>query len=157
MKQLPSELLNYHKWANQTMLSHIECLSENVFQIKAAGSFSALADVFYHMYRADQIWFSRLSGKERNLANGFEDAKEAREHLTKASDEMIRLFKQRGEGSWTITYTDLRGETFSNTSDEIIFQTVNHGTYHRGNALTIIRQLGHKGVSTDYLLYLRDQ
>jgi uncharacterized damage-inducible protein DinB len=30
----------------------------------------------------------------------------------------------------------------------------NHGTYHRGQVATLLRQLGKSAVSTDYLRYL---
>jgi uncharacterized damage-inducible protein DinB len=37
---------------------------------------------------------------------------------------------------------------------ELIQHVVNHGTYHRGNITAMLRQLGHKGVPTDYIFYL---
>ncbi|MEH7531611.1 DinB family protein, partial [Priestia megaterium] len=33
----------------------------------------------------------------------------------------------------------------------------NHGTYHRGNITAMLRQLGHPGVMTDYVLYLYER
>ncbi|MEK3724277.1 DinB family protein [Paenibacillus sp. FSL H8-0034] len=37
---------------------------------------------------------------------------------------------------------------------ELVQHVVNHGTYHRGNITAMLRQLGHKGVPTDYIFYL---
>ncbi len=37
---------------------------------------------------------------------------------------------------------------------ELVQHVVNHGTYHRGNFTTMLRQLGHQGASTDYIFYL---
>jgi uncharacterized damage-inducible protein DinB len=37
---------------------------------------------------------------------------------------------------------------------QLVQHVVNHGTYHRGNITTMLRQLGHPGVSTDYIFYL---
>jgi uncharacterized damage-inducible protein DinB len=37
---------------------------------------------------------------------------------------------------------------------ELVQHVVNHGTYHRGNIAAMLRQLGHKGVPTDYVFYL---
>jgi uncharacterized damage-inducible protein DinB len=34
---------------------------------------------------------------------------------------------------------------------------VNHGTYHRGNITAMLRQLGSKGISTDFIFYLYEQ
>ncbi|TCS95872.1 DinB family protein [Hazenella coriacea] len=37
---------------------------------------------------------------------------------------------------------------------DIIYQVVNHGTYHRGNVTAMLRQQGEKGAPTDYVIFL---
>jgi uncharacterized damage-inducible protein DinB len=37
---------------------------------------------------------------------------------------------------------------------QLVQHVVNHGTYHRGNITTILRELGHPSVSMDYIVYL---
>jgi hypothetical protein len=37
---------------------------------------------------------------------------------------------------------------------ELVQHVVNHGTYHRGNITTMLRQLDHASVLTDYAFYL---
>jgi uncharacterized damage-inducible protein DinB len=39
---------------------------------------------------------------------------------------------------------------------ELIQQVVTHGTYHRGNISAMLRQMGYKGVTTDYIFYLME-
>jgi uncharacterized damage-inducible protein DinB len=36
---------------------------------------------------------------------------------------------------------------------EIVLQVTNHGTYHRGNISTMLRQLGHASAMNDYALF----
>lgn len=38
--------------------------------------------------------------------------------------------------------------------NELIQHIVNHGTYHRGNISSMLRQLGHAGASSDFVFYL---
>jgi uncharacterized damage-inducible protein DinB len=42
------------------------------------------------------------------------------------------------------------GETWTYTLDDILFDLVNHSTYHRGQVATLLRQLGGTPLSTDY-------
>ena len=53
---------------------------------------------------------------------------------------------------------NLAGEEYKNTVSDIIQHAVNHGTYHRGQILTMLRQLGFtKLFSTDYIAYCRER
>ncbi len=39
------------------------------------------------------------------------------------------------------------------TFSDILLHVANHGTYHRGNVSTMLRQLGHASTMTDYMLF----
>jgi uncharacterized damage-inducible protein DinB len=39
----------------------------------------------------------------------------------------------------------------------MIQHVVNHGTYHRGQVTTMLRQLGAKGVGTDLITFYRER
>lgn len=45
------------------------------------------------------------------------------------------------------------GETWTYRLEDLLRHVVNHSTYHRGQAAFLLRQLGHKALPTDYLLY----
>lgn len=53
-----------------------------------------------------------------------------------------------------LTYVNFKGNTFTYPLGETLVHIANHGTYHRGQVATLLRQLGKTPVSTDYLLYL---
>ncbi|PAV28769.1 hypothetical protein CIL05_15475 [Virgibacillus profundi] len=40
---------------------------------------------------------------------------------------------------------------------ELVQLVVNHGTYHRRNLASMIRQQGYPSVPTDYIMYLYDR
>ena len=56
-----------------------------------------------------------------------------------------------------IRYKSLAGEEFSNPLWQILHQLSNHATYHRGQVVTLLRQLGAKAVSTDLIGFYREQ
>ena len=53
-----------------------------------------------------------------------------------------------------IEYRNLRGNTFAYPLGSILQHLANHSSYHRGQVVTMLRQLGAKGTSTDWLRYL---
>jgi len=53
-----------------------------------------------------------------------------------------------------MTYRTRRGVEVHNTVSDIVYQIVNHGSYHRGNISTMLRLLGHEVVLTDYIAYI---
>ena len=52
-----------------------------------------------------------------------------------------------------IAYENLKGERWEYSLGHMLQHVVNHSTYHRGQIVTLLRQLGAAGVSTDFLLY----
>src|SRR5262249_38138032 len=53
-----------------------------------------------------------------------------------------------------ITYTNFVGTKWTYTLSDILFDLVNHSTYHRGQVATLLRQLGETPVSADYVRFL---
>jgi len=53
-----------------------------------------------------------------------------------------------------LSYVNFKGETFKYPLGETLVHVANHGTYHRGQVATLLRQLGRTPASTDYLRYL---
>ncbi len=55
-----------------------------------------------------------------------------------------------------ISYRGVDGQVFAHTLADLIRHVVNHSTYHRGQLVTMLRQLGHTPPSTDFTRYLRE-
>ncbi len=50
----------------------------------------------------------------------------------------------------------MKGDSFSSGTDDIVFHVVNHGTFHRGQIITMLRELGFTSFdSQDLITYLR--
>jgi uncharacterized damage-inducible protein DinB len=56
-----------------------------------------------------------------------------------------------------IHYKSFAGEEFSNPLWQSLHQLTNHASYHRGQVVTLLRQLGTKPVSTDLIGYYRER
>ena len=56
-----------------------------------------------------------------------------------------------------IDYKSFAGEPFTNTLGQIVQHVVNHGTYHRGQVATMLRQLGAQAISSDLICFYRER
>jgi uncharacterized damage-inducible protein DinB len=52
----------------------------------------------------------------------------------------------------------MKGIEFKSAVDEILFHVVNHGTFHRGQMITMLRELGYTSFpSQDLIAFTREQ
>ena len=158
MKEHCIHLLQYDHWATLKLLKHVQHLPEDLFHKPTESVFPSVAKTFFHMYRGDRIWMKRSFPHlilDESL-NEFKDIATAEHHFIELHQMMIQSINEYYDELDEIVYQNDKGTTFKNSLNEILIHLANHGTYHRGNIASIIRQFGCKGTSTDYIQYLRD-
>ena len=149
-------LFSYNVWANELFLDTARGLTEEQFTHHIPSSFPTVRDTLAHMAFAEWLWLRRWSGefptsrpdwtKEPSLdviTTQFRAAAEERSNLldTLTDDDLRRDFP----------YRNLAGDPYSALLGELMAHVVNHGTYHRGQLTTMLRQLGVKPPSTDFV------
>lgn len=164
MKNPAIEQYNYHKWANNRVFDRLTELPAEVYDSNIKSVFSSLQQVLNHMYQADGLWLSVMSGDD--FSQTMKIIKQLQEKSEDQSlEEMNRLYKELNQSYETFLHghEDLDrpmkihhpkfGELETPVT-EMVKHVANHGTYHRGNIAAMIRQQGHPGVPTDYIFYL---
>lgn len=153
--------LHYSLWANGKLAEFIAKADENVFDTEVKSSFPSLKKTVLHIWDAEYIWLRRLQGeslKEYPSKNFTGNRAEALKGFTDNSKALLDyVAAQPAEyGNTSITFKNLKGDEFTNTVEEILMHVVNHGTFHRGQLVTILRTLGFTEVSsTDLITYMR--
>lgn len=107
-----------------------------------------------HILNAQQIWNSRILGEktfEVWQINPFEMLEEINQYNFEKSIEIINNF----DPDRKINYQNSRGVNFENTVFEMLFQAINHSTYHRGQINSLLKQNGINPILTDYIFYKR--
>ena len=61
------------------------------------------------------------------------------------------------EAAGLVRYKSLAGAPFEAPLWQLVQHVANHSTYHRGQAITLLRQLGAKGVATDLVAWDRER
>ena len=151
------ELAQYNVWANQKMTDWLSQLSEDQWSQKLIGSFESIEATAIHTAGAEKIWFERLNyqttpfltrtskGDKNALVDIWKNASEnLKNYVAETTEE--NLMK-------TFAYKSLKGEDFSRVKYQAIAHVFNHSTYHRGQLVNYLRQVGFIDIETTDLIY----
>ncbi|HEY3204959.1 MAG TPA: DinB family protein [Thermoanaerobaculia bacterium] len=154
-----SRLFAYNRWGNAQTLESVSGLTPDEYIRPIGGSFGSVQGTLAHLYGADWVWLERWHGRSpRALPPSQEvptlDAlKQKWAEVEKGrTAHLERLTAERMAES--LTYVNFKGETWTYPMAEVLVHVANHGTYHRGQVATLLRQLGKVPIATDYLLFV---
>lgn len=146
MKENMIDLFEYTFHFNNEM---IKVISENFSKVD-----EKTINLINHTLNAQQIWNSRILN-EKNFEvwqiNSFEDLNGINELNFQKSLKIVNEF----DLNQVIAYKNSREEKFENTVFEMLFQAINHSTYHRGQINSQLKQNGINPLLTDYIFYKR--
>lgn len=140
-------LLDYHYWARDRALAAAEALTPEQYTRDLGSSFTSVRDTLAHLYSAEWAWYSRWHGTSPTAMlppEQFPDVATLRAAWV-THEAMMRAFLEHlgEEGVGRVfEYTALNGKHGSSAFREMLQHLVNHGSYHRGQVTTMIRQLG---------------
>ena len=83
---------------------------------------------------------------------------ESLKSLVQSSDDLMQYVSSKNESflSSTYAYKNMKGDPFEDRYEDTLFHIVNHGTYHRGQIIIMLREAGETTLpATDLIHYLR--
>ncbi|HUR66843.1 MAG TPA: DinB family protein [Chitinophagaceae bacterium] len=161
MKELLKQYAAYNIWASQKILELILSLPEEKQMTELPSSFTSLYKTVLHMWDAESIWWQRMklheriirpsenfNGTMKDVSNGLQSqSKQWEEWVSNASELSIDHVFQ---------YQTFDGTQYKQPTWQMLHHVFNHGTYHRGQLINMLRQLGiEKLPSTDFILWSR--
>lgn len=153
-------LVDYHYWANRRILGAVAALTPEQFARDLGNSFPSIQATLAHLISAEVTWLSRML--ETSLpavkAEDIPDVVAARVRWQE-TEARLRQVAAAGPGDLDkpVVARYANGQVMTNPRWQVIQQLVTHGSYHRGQIVTLLRQLGAAPVQTDLLLYYRQQ
>lgn len=139
-------LTDYHYWARDRLLDAVYPLAPEQFTRHMGNSFPSIRDTLVHLYGADVIWCARWQGESPQAmpdAAAFPDLaaiggawtgveQRVRGVLAALGPEgILRPIEYQRSGLW-------QAQPFWQTLQHL----VNHGSMHRGQVITMLRQIG---------------
>jgi uncharacterized damage-inducible protein DinB len=160
--EIARQLFAYDAWANRRTFGACATLTPEQFTRDLGSSFPSVRDTLAHIVGAQFVWLERFHGRVPagllpaadfpDLASLAARSNEIQQGLT---DYVNQLSAQDLAG--TFQYRDLKGNAHSNVRWQALQHLANHGTYHRGQVATLLRQLGVKPVSSDLIAFYRER
>lgn len=140
-------LINYTYWARDRVLNAADAVTDEQFITVVTSSFGSLRDTLVHVLSAESIWLSRWKGEVRSgmlSAADFPNCAAVRNAWQEEERRMRSFFETvNDEGlAKVIDYRALNGQPFSSPLFQMLQHVVNHGSYHRGQVTTLLRQHG---------------
>ena len=155
-------LIDYNYWARDRILASADQLSQEDLTRPVASSFGSVLDTLIHMHFAEWIWYQRwrgvspTAGPDKTQLTSVAALREAWHPL----EGQIRAFVESlgpADLSRVVDYKLLSGQAASSPYWQMIVHVVNHGAYHRGQVVTMLRGIGAKAAqSTDMIAFFRE-
>ncbi len=147
MKDFLINLFKYNHTCNQQLVTLLNSNKDNITEKSLK--------LFSHILNAHEIWNARIEAQQPSC--GVWDIRNITD--LPAIDELnyentIRILNTLPPGK-NISYSNTKGESFSNTIQDILFHAINHSTYHRAQIATECKSNGISPLATDYILFKR--
>lgn len=162
MKQHFDTLASYNSWANRQLYDAVALLPDALYRADRSAFFGSLHGTLNHVLVGDRAWLARLTGEaggpsqlDEILYEDFGALRSARE----AEDARIERYLSRLDGPHLMadfTYANLSGDQFTQPLFLILAHFFNHQTHHRGQAHTLLTQLGREAPPLDLIYFLRE-
>ena len=154
------ELFAYNAWANRECFAALERVSAESYFRDLKSSHGGLHGTVCHIVWAEQLWLNRWLGRPNPaVPQGKDLATLAAARARWEAIEVERL-------GWLAGFDELRlaatlavrpssGGEYVHTFRQMFRHVVDHSTYHRGQLVTLLRQLGLTPPSTGLILFYR--
>ena len=145
-----ARLPEYFRWANRRMLESMK---------SAPGLEPRAWEIAAHVLEAERLWLQRLQGEVSSAISWPTrvNREELPNHIERNLAGYAEYLARLGDANPLVTYTNSKGETFSNSTQDMLAQVFSHGCYHRGQIAMLVKRGGGTPVLTDYIFFVREK
>ena len=148
---------NYNIWANNLFINSLLDQDEKLLNQELVGSFPTISETLKHIWFAEMGWLSRLNGngwETSEVSNFSGDFKNLCSAWHQTSEDFLNFVKA-ADLEQKLSFTH-KAEDYEIPYREIVQTVFNHGSFHRGQVVMMMRQLGITNIpKTDYIEWVR--
>lgn len=155
-------LIDYTVWANHRVLRVAATISVDDFKRDLRSSHGGVRGTLTHMLWVEWLWLERWKGVPATQVideSEFADLVQLRDRWAVVDEHRRAWFGTlRPEAAGEIVhYRNTKGVAFEAPLWQLVQHLANHSSYHRGQVITLARQLGARAVSTDLVAWDRER
>ena len=152
------DLLLYMLWADRQMLKSVRPVDAEHLSRDAGVSFHSLLGTMTHMLGAQKLWLSRFLGRPDGFLLGPGDLPDLLTWITTWEEtasgvEAFLAGLTDEQLAAPHAWTSLAGVPATRPLGQLVLHLVNHTTYHRGQVVSLLRQMGYPAASTDLIRF----
>jgi uncharacterized damage-inducible protein DinB len=155
-------LYDYNAWADHRTLDACAALSSEQFTRDMGSSFHSVRDTLLHIMQVEWLWLERWHGRSPAsfAANGeYSNVESIRSRWLEIERDLLDYVASltNEEVQRVVQHKTTAGVPQAAPLWQMLQHLVNHGTYHRGQVATMLRQLGAKPIATDLIFFYRER
>ena len=161
MKILLAQFSAYHLWPQQQVLDCVLLLPQALREQPIVSSFGSLQATALHMLDAESIWWQRIKLQEKitRPSDGFKGSFEELAAALMVQSKQWHAWVMAAQEHMLdheFIYYNSKKQKFKQATYQVLLHLFNHGTYHRGQMVTLLRQLGVSNIpATDFIVWSR--
>ena len=155
-------LYDYNSWANHRTLEACAALNDEQFTRDLHSSFRSVRDTLVHICWSSGCGASGGIGRSPDKyppASDFPNLESVRRRWAEVERNLLDYVAalKPEDIDRVIAHKTTAGVPQSAPLSQMLQHLVNHGTYHRGQVATMLRQLDAKPIGTDLILFYRER
>ncbi len=162
MKELLTQYAQYNIWANKLMSEALLSIDQTLIDEELVSSFPTLRMTMYHCWSAEHIWLQRMAAVENpewlqdKYKGSFEEACRLWSNTSERLLQLVTDLPDDAACTKTARFFDYSGNEHNMPLYEILQHVFNHNSYHRGQLVTMLRQVGLTTIPrTDFIAFAR--
>ena len=147
------QLADYNIWANNIVNSWFEKITDEQWEQPIVSSFGSIGETAMHIARAETIWLERLKNVSSPVwpPADFKGSKKEILDVWETASQNLKSFIENFDETkmqTNLIFKRINGEAIEQPHYQIFSHVFNHSTYHRGQIVTLLRQVGFTDVSS---------
>jgi uncharacterized damage-inducible protein DinB len=152
--------LEFMKWADEIMLAALSQAPPDRIGQDLGSSFQSLFGTLNHIYLAELVWLKRVQGQQDARIADLEspaDPSALGQAWPEVHKNWIDWSRSLSSEDWQkpLIFRNMQGAESQLPLWQTVMHLVNHGSYHRGQVATMLRQSDIKPPGTDLITFYR--
>lgn len=159
MKNFIQNYLSFNQWANERIILYLRTLPADCFKKHIISSFSSIDATLQHMLRTQRFWTAFVASEDIQHFDWSVKDIDTNLILDELEIQSAKMKNQLSTLEESVLFEKLSLDMpwckNQLSRYEYIVHVINHSTFHRGQIITMVRQLGFKeGIpNTDYNMF----